>query len=110
MGMPRSAGPNTQHEGVVKSKGEKYGFIEARGVQETYGKDALVSPKSTGADIYASLRVGSLVRFRLELENGRPVASRCQIQGGTIKSRRAAAGRAQLLAKTGASDGTGTDP
>ena len=87
MGMPRSAGPNTQHEGVVKSKGEKYGFIEARGVQETYGKDALVSPKSTGADIYASLAVGSLVRFRLELENGRPVASRCQkIKDGAIKN------------------------
>jgi cold shock CspA family protein len=68
-GGPRS------YTGVVKTKSDKYGFIDSPEAKAHYGKDIFFIPSIIGDDVYATLTVGAQVEATVEIENGRPRAT-----------------------------------
>merc|ERR1719235_1058561 len=60
--------------GTVKTRSDKYGFIDSPEAVAQYGKDIFVSPKSVGEEVYGQLDVGRTVVVSVNIEDGKPRA------------------------------------
>jgi cold shock CspA family protein len=84
------------YQGVVKSKSEKYGFVESLELKQTFGgKDIFLNPKFVGDEMFAALTIGTPVRFQYTVEKGAPRVTSCEIAGSGPGGAAPPAGRAR---------------
>merc|ERR1719313_2160273 len=70
------------YDGIVKTRTDKYGFIDSAELQDQFSRDVFFFPSMVGGpEIFAQMEPGTAVRFSVQVENEQPRACNVSFPG-----------------------------